>query len=319
MRMTVGFRAYTQEQSFPVYRAERIRLDYQLGSVVLVQVAPRNDAFTPELDEVWVATSTGQIISQRLNEKFKLDRQHLLPLIFRLHYSLFLESTGQTLLGILSIIWVVSLLAGLRLAWPKRNYLKVIQIKLSASKVRVIFDIHRAIGAICIPILLLICLTGIYLTLTGWVLPIIQSVAATTPWPPEFPSSPENDAVPRLPETSIKIARKLFPDGTPIRLVINPSHAFHRIDLLRSSDAGETPETVVFVDMYDGKVLTKISAEKFTPGDTFISWQYPLHTGEFLRTPGRILWLIVGLSPLIFFITGVLLFLRKKIPSLVKT
>ena len=307
------------EQALPAYWAERLRLDYKPGSLVLVRVIPKDTNIKPTVDEVWVTTSTGQVVSRRLSSDFKLDKQHLVPLIFRLHYSLFLESVGQVCLGILSLIWVFSIFAGVRLAWPKRNYLKAFTIKLSASRIRVLFDIHRALGLVTAPILLIICLTGIYLTTTSWVLPIIQAFSATTLWPPSFTSSPKSLIQAQSPETSIQIAKKLFPDGTPIRLVIDPLCSFHRVDLLRPSDAGETPETVVFVDMYAGTVMSQVSVEKYTTGDKFIAWIYPLHTGEFLHIQGRILWLFIGLSPLVLMVSGVLLYLRKRFPFLTTT
>jgi len=43
-----------------------------------------------------------------------------------------------------------------------------------------------------------------------------------------------------------------------------------------------------------------------------MTWQFPLHNGDALGMPGRIIVLISGLTPLLFFITGTYLWWQKR-------
>ena len=45
-------------------------------------------------------------------------------------------------------------------------------------------------------------------------------------------------------------------------------------------------------------------------GDWFVSLLYPLHTGEAFGIAGRILISVVGLMPLLFFVTGLVVWIR---------
>ena len=47
-------------------------------------------------------------------------------------------------------------------------------------------------------------------------------------------------------------------------------------------------------------------------GDAFLSWMFPLHTGDAFGTPGRIFISLFGLTPLIFMVTGVAVWLKQR-------
>jgi uncharacterized iron-regulated membrane protein len=44
--------------------------------------------------------------------------------------------------------------------------------------------------------------------------------------------------------------------------------------------------------------------KSFTAGETFMEWLYPLHSGEAFGDVGRPITLLIGLTPLILFVTG---------------
>jgi uncharacterized iron-regulated membrane protein len=77
------------------------------------------------------------------------------------------------------------------------------------------------------------------------------------------------------------------------------------------NDSGSTR---LWLDAYTGQRLgarDPLAAE--TPsGDTLITWLYPLHSGEAFGTPGRAFITAFGLIPLIFAITGVLIWWKRR-------
>lgn len=51
---------------------------------------------------------------------------------------------------------------------------------------------------------------------------------------------------------------------------------------------------------------------RFTAGETFLNLMWPLHNGDALRLPGRILVCITGFVPLVLYVTGIIRWLQKR-------
>jgi uncharacterized iron-regulated membrane protein len=60
----------------------------------------------------------------------------------------------------------------------------------------------------------------------------------------------------------------------------------------------------VTIDQYSGQVLHVQDRKKFSAGETFLEWQYPLHCGEAFGNIGRAFILVMGFVPLTLYVTG---------------
>jgi uncharacterized iron-regulated membrane protein len=74
----------------------------------------------------------------------------------------------------------------------------------------------------------------------------------------------------------------------------------------------------VELDRYTGKILKIVDATKnLSLGQTVLNAFTPMHYGTFGGLPTRILYIFVGLSPTILFITGLIMYrLRRRQPKL---
>jgi uncharacterized iron-regulated membrane protein len=70
--------------------------------------------------------------------------------------------------------------------------------------------------------------------------------------------------------------------------------------------------TRVSVDAFSGAVLRVRDPLTAASGDTFFNWQFPLHTGEAFGLAGRVLVSVSGLAPLLFMVTGLVLWLGRR-------
>jgi uncharacterized iron-regulated membrane protein len=70
--------------------------------------------------------------------------------------------------------------------------------------------------------------------------------------------------------------------------------------------------SVVFIDPYSGAVLRRIDASTRTGGDNFLAAQRNLHSGEMLGIVGRIVICVAGLLPLLFVVTGTIMWLKQR-------
>ncbi|MEH1844413.1 MAG: PepSY-associated TM helix domain-containing protein [Nostoc sp.] len=63
----------------------------------------------------------------------------------------------------------------------------------------------------------------------------------------------------------------------------------------------------VYLDQYSGKVLRVDNGLKLSLGDRVLNSFVPLHYGTFGGLPTRILYVFVGLAPLILFVTSLVM------------
>ncbi|MFX9612122.1 PepSY-associated TM helix domain-containing protein, partial [Acinetobacter baumannii] len=63
----------------------------------------------------------------------------------------------------------------------------------------------------------------------------------------------------------------------------------------------------VYVDQYDGEVLLVENALRSPLGTRLVNLFYPIHIGLWGGLPTRILQVLIGLTPAVLFITGLLM------------
>src|SRR5690606_28021299 len=72
--------------------------------------------------------------------------------------------------------------------------------------------------------------------------------------------------------------------------------------------------TQVWIDANTGSVLAIRNPQHYTAGDTFLAWQFPLHNGEAFGLVGRWLVFASGFVPAVLYVTGFVLWRRRRSP-----
>jgi uncharacterized iron-regulated membrane protein len=65
------------------------------------------------------------------------------------------------------------------------------------------------------------------------------------------------------------------------------------------------------VDRWSGQIKEVRNPAKFSKGEIFATWIWPLHTGEALGAKGRFIWFLSGLSVFVLYISGLLRWLCR--------
>lgn len=73
----------------------------------------------------------------------------------------------------------------------------------------------------------------------------------------------------------------------------------------------------VQIDRYSGEVLYFINSKTASLGDRILNAFAPMHYGTFGGLPTRILYVFVGLSPTVLFITGLTMYRLRRRPKAV--
>ncbi|MDQ6594959.1 PepSY-associated TM helix domain-containing protein [Bacillus salipaludis] len=260
--------------------------------------------------EIYVDPGTGEINGT-------LDDHALLNILLDFHKSLLLEDfKGENIVGIIGFLFFFITLSGIYLWWPGiKKWTSGFRMRRNKNVFVKNYDLHKVIGAVSLPFLLIVSLTGALFTydeaLFGW----FGVKAKVTPPEEKLISKPLPTG--KLPlDLLLSSAEKEVPNGMitqvrmPEKMEQGMSEGAVEIRLSRSYDPGDG-NIRVWVDQYSGKIVGKLDP-KINRGLLYQIWHFPLHTGTFGGIFTKILYAIGGLTPSILMITGTYMWWFKK-------
>lgn len=269
--------------------------------------------------QVMVDPSTLAILGERQWGEAGLSRPLLLPTLFHLHRYLLTGDGGKVIVAVEGIVLLLLAVTGLIVWWPKltRSALRhALTFRFTGSWPKFSFQLHRAAGFYSAPVFLVLALSGIYFNMPAWVTPAIGAVATLAP-AGKLANRSAPAARPATPESAVAAAQSLFPDGRVSRLSFpaKPGQPYE----VRVRQPGELRHgdgaTRITIDSGDGAVLRVIDPLRMASGDRFLSWMFPLHSGEAFGTAGRVFISLFGLMPLVFFVTGLVMWIKFRRPK----
>lgn len=261
----------------------------------------------PRFTAVHVDPYTARVTGQRV------WGQDLLSWIYRLHFQLLAGRAGAVIIGLTGVILMLSLASGLYLWWPlwKHSWRAAFAIR---SGPRFNYDLHKTLGIGSLAFLLVLSFTGVYMEFPDWVKPLVTVFSDETSPPEDLRSNGLLTRQPISPDEALEIARQYFPHAAFDHL--HPPEgpdgtyevAFRQPDEVQESFG----RSQVFLDQYTGEVLALRNPDDFTPADTFLAWQFPLHSGEAFGLIGRWVVFFSGLTPAGLYASGFLMWRRRR-------
>jgi uncharacterized iron-regulated membrane protein len=238
------------------------------------------------------------------------DQLGFLGFMREVHMTLASGEIGHWILAVSGILLITNIIAGVVLAWPRRKSWRTALKPLSkGNSVARLYSWHRALGLyLAIPALAVVG-TG---TLIQFEEPLFELLNT-----PEV-SLPPNP--PRAPDVGFAIAAQAatralsgsafvgttFPsaqDASYYAWVRGPG------ELYRPGGYGGS---LVVVDANNGSVRGAYPAKDANAAYTFVGALYPLHTGEALGLPGRILGMLIGIWLTAMTLLGLFLWQRRR-------
>jgi uncharacterized iron-regulated membrane protein len=282
--------------------------------------APPGSPWTQEVArQVMLNPITLAVTGERNWGEVGLSRRLLMPTIYHLHRYLVAGEAGRSMIGIGGLAMLLAALSGLVLWWPKPTrsaVWKAITIRHGGSWPRFSFRLHRAVGFFAVPVLLTLGFSGSYFNLPAWIVPAVNAVAPVTPTS-KIVNRSKDTSTQLQPARAVALAQAEFPLARPSRISFPPKPgAPYEIRVrqpgeLRHGDGA----TRVIIDSGDGALLRVHDPVRAQGGDKFVSWLFPLHSGEAFGLAGRVFISGFGLVPLIFFVTGLVLWSKRRTAS----
>ena len=289
-------RAYPQDRPFA------IRMPRTPQQTYLVRMNNAHDLF------VYVDPYSGKILGAHRQE------DTFTGWIALLHTQLLSGERGATLLGIGAVLLVCMGVTGIILWWPRNGRISPgFKIQWSAHWKRVNFDLHRASGIYAALFLLLTALTGAALVFNKTFTYIINAATASPPRAAPPLSDPLRAGLP-APSLDVLLHQsdRILPaTSTWINL---PQTAQAPVVIRKKFPQESHPNgrNFIYFDQYTGGVLQVENASTTHLGTRVYNAFYPIHVGEIGGTPTRALQLIVGLTPLILFGTGYVMWWNRR-------
>lgn len=254
---------------------------------------------------VFIDPHTGRVTGFR---DYKHDFFNVVKYI---HWNLLLrDPIGQPIVGWSTLIFVVLLVTGLVLWWPRRwtraARRQAFTIQWRAHKRRFNYDLHNVLGFYTLLLALVLGLTGMTFAFQ-WFYRAVGAIGGA-PAPALVDTS---GAAPRSLDAAFAHIRDTYTGASRIGLSPPSGSTLY----LSAYDGRETyyNRADVTIDFRNGRMSTTPFARR-TPGDKLVNMNYDIHVGAIGGLPGKIIAFLVSLVCASLPITGFLYWWWRRVP-----
>jgi uncharacterized iron-regulated membrane protein len=236
--------------------------------------------------EAYINPYTSTILGERIWEKSIVGFMHTL------HYTLFAGNVGQIVVGVEGLLFLVVSLTGM-LLWTGWRRLKAgLRIRWNSRKF-LDFDLHNVGGFVSGLFLILLSVTGLFITIVHLALS-----------PPDLPVPATVQPIEQL-AAVIETADRALPEGKISSISFSPDG--ETISLRKKfpeQQTGMFDLSTVEIDRTTGKAISATKVIEPPPMFKVILTIVDLHYGTWGGLATQILYVIIGLIPTLLMITG---------------
>ncbi len=168
--------------------------------------------------------------------------------------------------------------------------------------------LHKSFGIWAYLLFFTVTFSGIYIVFPQYIEPIFIEGKMR-----EKITLPKQEAKMIKVDEAIEITRNIFPDKKITSIFIpNGSDRLYKISLKPDNYFVGGPLINVNINPINAEIIKIQNPDNFTINETILAWQAPLHFGEVLGLPWKIALLFCGFLPLLFTISGIYMWPKKK-------
>jgi len=233
--------------------------------------------------------------------------QYPFELMYRLHEQLSLGTAGIKIVHTSGFLMLLMCSTGLYLWWPRRESLRqALQIRRKPVR-RFLLTAHRVIGAYSFVLVFLVALSGTMIFGVLSLLPIGPSTPSGFGMFATIGIDSDTTGKPVPVDVLIDTAQSYFPNDKIRDLsYVRLKRAVSVVSLIDSDAPNPRALNRVFFERQTGRVITVLDWDKLDGIALIEDWAIPLHSGEIIGTPGRLLVFVSGLFIPFLLITGAL-------------
>ena len=264
---------------------------------------------------VYINPYTGQLLfSQDITKNFFIIVEYI-------HLYLLLPTPiGSVVVGTSVIIFVIIMITGIILWWPKRksDRKRSFTIKWNGRWRRINYDLHNVLGFYACSIAIILAITGLAIAFE-WMNEGIYKVAnlgKTYAYEKEEPKSDSTRAafaITNPMDKSFIYAKAKSPLAHMFFLHTDDKVAGHPITVYAYYKSMHYYESDIYdFDKYSAKLMRYLPHQKKSAGLKMNSMNYDIHVGQILGLPGKIIAFLASLICASLPITGFIIWLGKR-------
>jgi uncharacterized iron-regulated membrane protein len=266
--------------------------------------------------QLFVDPYTAKILGEREPGELSLDRRNIMNVLYGLHMDLLLGEVMFLFLGLIAFLWLIDHIVSLLLSFPTLSkWRKSFRVRYSKGGYKRLFDLHRAGGVWLFPITMMFAVSSLYFI---WYGPVVKLVDSVSPITPRHIFLLPNQELAQI-DTRIDMAAayniaKQVGGGANVDMMrFFPLKNAYELRIFDPRDIDPHGRRMMVIDAFKGEVLSDRHITEGGAGTQFMAWQYPLHSGKGFGWPGRMLIFFSGLVLIVVIVTGVKIWLRKRI------
>jgi len=290
-----------------------------------------------EFDEVFVNPYNGEILGGREWGNITQGTTNLMPFIYRLHYSLTLDSVGVWIMGIIALLWTLDCFVGAYLTLPRRRkdsvnifiwfkrWQPTWKVRWRSNLYKLNYDLHTAASLWLWTVLFIFALSSVAMSLYSEVYkPVLSNVMAfqaiplsTVPILTDINELPDITWEDGYKSATVQAEVLAEQQGFKIeryeRFSYSPEKNMLKLMFTSNRDINQRfGQSWLYVDATSGELKGFYLPTGQAAGDTFTSWITTLHIAGIWGLPYRIFVTIFGLFVVILCVTGLVLWRRKQ-------
>ncbi len=297
-------------------KAERLTLPRHARAAASIGYMLETDDLDTYAYEMFVDPYTAKVTGQRMTSHGDSPlSQPFIPMVMAFHWTLLLGANKAYLIGTVAILLSMSILAGLYLWWPANGAWRLgLKVKWGASPERVVYDLHKSVGAYAALLLLIMLFTGVAMIFKPQTRSLVSLISPVRADPDFGRSAPAPGRSADRSRCGRHDRARSFPEGR-LHWVLLPSSPAG-VYIVGEQSRVEPNRTKTYrnvgIDQYSGHVLHVQDRQDFTAGERLLEWLYPLHAGEAFGAPGRALAALIGVTPFVLYVTGFVRWRQKR-------
>ncbi|UMQ40748.1 PepSY domain-containing protein [Chryseobacterium sp. Y16C] len=267
---------------------------------------------------VYVNQYTGQVLGV-YDEKYDL-----FPILKAIHWSLLLKTDwGKYAVGIPVVLFIIMLLTGIVLWWPKNKKARRARFSFDWKNVktwkRKNYDLHSILGFYVSFIALLMGLTGIYFSYP-WVKNVFNfTLSGSLELPKEKDIKSPDSLLAKnhsIYDITARETKNLYQESSSFRIPLKGKNKkgkeLKNIPVTVYQKEGRFSErSLIVFDKYSGKTLSNKPHQSLTNAEKYANANYDIHTGSYFGLFGKIIWFLAGLVCTSLPVTGFLIWWGK--------
>ena len=291
------------------------------------------DYYAPVHNQIFVNPYSGEVLGGRQWGQFSVEQPllNLMPLIYKLHYSILAGQDGRAILGWLTLFWLLMIPVGAYLSWPHHSafrhsnkskkqwrqdllhWLSFWKYRKGKSPFQKDFFNHRWLGLLFTPVLVVFLLSGLSFNLKPLYYAVFDPMAQRQLSHKAIEASPLGQAQPMSLEQAVATGQRLTEKwaqeaGFDVFYPIGLSHSAYKGSYLYRSYSSldysaDSAKTSVWFDAKTGGLLARFQATGESAVDSMTVGFEAVHKSE-LGWWSRMLSLLLVVASVWLAVTG---------------